>query len=273
MIIIIIVWRGILIIYADVLFVINFFITFLLLKLTNLLLKNNAAALRLLASSAVGGLYSLVIFADRMGILLTVFGKLAASLLIIFISFGGKRVVVLLKALLIFYFSNMLFLGITVALIYAFKPSGILLNNSIVYFDISARMLVICAVAAYLISVVVIKIYNRTISKSEIYNITIHKNDDTYRMLAFADTGNKLREPFSDFPVIIADKSKFDSYEERIIPFNTVGGEGMLKAFKPDKVIISNGRNSFETDRVYVALSEVENNEFSAIINPEILNI
>ena len=52
-----------------------------------------------------------------------------------------------------------------------------------------------------------------------------------------------------------------------------MGGEGVLKAFKPDKIIISNGKNKIETDRVYVALSNVDSKEYSAILNPQLINM
>ena len=45
----------------------------------------------------------------------------------------------------------------------------------------------------------------------------------------------------------------------------------MLKAFRPDRVIISAEGKSLETDRVFVALSTVDEKDFSAILNTEIL--
>ena len=92
-------------------------------------------------------------------------------------------------------------------------------------------------------------------------------------MFAFLDSGNKLTEPFSNYPVIIVDQDKIRFDTERLIPYNTVGGEGVLNAFKPDKIIVSNGKKSFESDRVYIAMSNVDSKDFSAILNPQLLNI
>lgn len=261
------------VIYVDVLFVVNFFITYLLLLFTSLMLKRSYNTLRLLFASAAGGLYSLVILADNLSFLLTAAGKLFVSFLIVFIAFGFVRLTVFFKSAALFYFSNLLFLGIIIAIQMLFKSDGITLNNGTVYFDISAKILLFSALAAYLISVVVIKLYNRTIEKKQIYSVTINKNGSTTHLYALSDSGNKLKEPFSDYPVIVADKTKISFDTERVVPYNTVGGEGVLQAFKPDKVVISNGKASFETDRVYIAMSSVESKDFSAIINPEILNI
>ncbi|MGN0521087.1 MAG: sigma-E processing peptidase SpoIIGA [Eubacterium sp.] len=261
------------IIYVDVLFVINFFITFLLLLFTGKMIKREVKIYRLLIGAALGGLYSLVILFDELNFLVSFFGKIAAALVIVFAAFGFKRLYLYIKAAAIFFFSNMLFLGIMLALWFAFKPQGITVKNNVVYFDISAKLLLISAALAYIISVAVVKIYNHTVAKKEIYSLTVFKNNRQIHMFAFLDSGNKLREPFSDYPVIIADKSKLDFDEERIIPYNTVGGEGVLKAFKPDKIILSSGKKKYETERVYIALSTVDSKDFSAILNPEILNI
>ena len=79
--------------------------------------------------------------------------------------------------------------------------------------------------------------------------------------VAFADSGNKLTEPFTNYPVMIADESKMPFEANRVIPFSTVGGEGGLNAFKPDMVKISCGDNVVETDRIYIAKSKIQSKE------------
>lgn len=261
------------VIYVDVLFVVNFFITYLLLLFTRLVTKSDAKSYRLLLSAFVGGCYSLVILADELHFMLNVLFKILISAVLVIVAFGFKRVLFFAKTMAIFYFSNMLFLGVIFAVWLAFKPGGVVINNDTVYFDISAKILLLSAGAAYAISVLIIKIHNRTSGKGEIYTLTVFKGEEKITLFAFADSGNKLKEPFSDYPVIIADSSKISFETERIIPYNTVGGEGLLKAFKPDKVVISSGGKSYETRNVYIAMSEIDSKEFSAILNTELLNI
>lgn len=260
-------------IYVDVLFVLNFFITYLLLMLTKSLIKTTAKTYRMLLGAFIGGLYSLIIFAPSLGVFSTVFGKLLVSFIIVPAAFGFKRLTVFLKTIVCFYFSNLIFLGVILAIWLTAKPGGILINNDTVYFDIPAVALLMLALAAYVISILIIKLYNYTISKKEIYSLTIIKGESEQHLFAFLDSGNKLTEPFSNYPVIIVDESKVNFETERLIPYNTVGGEGVLKAFKPDRVIISNGKKSFESNQVYVAVSKVESKDFSAILNPQLLNI
>lgn len=260
-------------VYIDVLFVLNFFITYLLLMLTRALIKATAKTYRMLLGSFVGGVYSLIIFVPSLNIFATVLGRILVSFLIVFATFGFKRIVPFFKTTVCFYFSNMIFLGIILAIWITLKPNGIVINNDAIYFDIPASVLLLLSLIAYVISILIIKVYNFTISKKEIYQLTIIKGESEQQLFAFLDSGNKLVEPFSNYPVIIVDENKVSFDTERIIPYNTVGGEGVLKAFKPDKIIISNGKKSFESDRVYIALSSVESKEFSAILNPQILNV
>lgn len=258
-------------IYVDVLFVLNFFITYLLLLFTGVLSKAAAKTYRLLSASFIGGVYSLTIFVDRLHFLLTVFGKLFASILIVLTAFGFVRGLLFLKRLLIFYFSNLLFLGIIVGIQLIFHSNAFKVNNSILYFDVSAAALIFSALFAYLISTAIIKIHNRLLSQKEIYVVKIFKQNREYTLYAFADSGNKLHEPFTGYPVIIADEDKVKEECDRVIPYNTVGGDGMLKAFKPDKVIINVNGRGLETDKVYVALSKLSSKDFSLVLNLEIL--
>lgn len=261
------------VIYVDVLFVLNFFITYLLLLLTKLFNRKGAKMWRLLLASAFGGLYSLVILAPELNFMITFFGKFSVSVLIVFTSFGFRGIKQFLKNLAIFYFSNLVLLGVVVGLWLVAKPDGIAVKNDVIYFDISASTLLLSGLFAYVTALIIVKIHNSSISKNEIYSLTVYYGDNIVHLYAFADSGNKLREPFSNYPVIIADKEKLPFEANRIIPFSTVGGEGSLNAFKPDKVTVSFGKNEITTDRIYIAKSDVKSKEYSAILNSEILKL
>lgn len=261
------------VIYVDVLFVLNFFLTYLLLLLTKLFNRKSPKTLRLITASALGGVYSLVILAPKLHFLITFFGKIFVSVLIVLIAFGFVSAGRFIKNLAVFYFSNMLLLGVVIALWLIFKPNGIAIKNNIFYFDISAAALLGAGLAAYITALVIVKIHNSSLSKNEIYSLTVYCGGDSVHLYAFADSGNKLREPFSNYPVIIADKDKLPFETNRIIPFSTVGGEGTLQAFKPDRITVAFGKNKITTDKIYIAKSDVKSKEYSAILNPEILKL
>ena len=55
----------------------------------------------------------------------------------------------------------------------------------------------------------------------------------------------------------------------RVIPITTVGGEGVLYAFKPDRVTVQTARGQSELGGVYIALSDnIKKGEYKGIINP-----
>lgn len=261
------------VVYVDVLFVLNFFFTYLLLLLTKLFNRKGTKLWRLLIASALGGVYSLVIFAPKLNFLVTFAGKFTVSVIMVLVAFGFHGIKQFIKNTAIFYFSNLLLLGVVAGIWLILKPNGIAVKNDIIYFDIPASVLLLSGFFAYVTAILIVKIHNSSISKNEIYTLTVCYQGKTVHMYAFADSGNKLREPFSNYPVIIADRDKVPFEANRIIPFSTVGGEGSLKAFKPDKVTVAFDGNEIVTDRIYIAKSDIKSKEYSAILNPEILKL
>ena len=126
------------VIYVDVLLVVNFFITFLLLLITQKLAKENSKLVRLVLASFAGAAYSLVILFDELDFAVSLLGKLAAACLIVLIAFRRSGLKCFAKNTAIFFFVNFVFVGIMVGLWMIFKPAGIVINNSTVYFDVSA---------------------------------------------------------------------------------------------------------------------------------------
>ncbi len=266
------------VIYADILFIVNFFITFLLLEISAKIAKRGAKIFRIVFASVIGGLYSLIILLDEIPIYISVSSKVLCAVIMILISFGFVRVKTFFRILLIFLFSNFVFLGIISGLQMLFGNSKICTHNGEIYFDINARELLLSAVFAYIISCIIIRFYNKKLGAGEIYTLIIENNSKSKKVFALSDTGNKLREPFSDYPVIIVKKESikelFDENGARLIPASTVNSTSFLYAYKPQSVKIKTSRGYEEISNVYIALSDEINSEsFSAIINPEILSV
>lgn len=229
--------------------------------------------------AVLGGLYSLVILAPNLSFLVTYIGKFFCAMVIVFSVFGFHSISFFAKTVGVFFFSNLLFLGIILGLWMIFKPKGAVINNGLVYFGISAKVLIVTALFAYLITTLIIRIYNHTVSSKQIFYLTVFCGEKKLNLLAFSDSGNNLKEPFSDYPVIVADKNALCDFGKekgvRLIPFETISGKGLLEGFKPDKVIIkANGKEKEITD-VYVAYSSADfsKKDFSAILNPKILSM
>ncbi len=245
--------------------------------MTARLAKKEAKTGRLVLSSALGGLYSMIILVEIPPYISFIMKALACSVIIL-CAFRFYRVKSFLITVFIFLFSNFLFLGIIIGLYLMFKSDLIAVKNGTVYFDIGAKELVFSALFAYIISALIVRIYNRRLSKGELYMLEIENKGKTVSAFALCDSGNKLREPFSNYSVIVV-KSEvvselFDESTMRLIPASTVNSSSYLKAFKPDKIVIKNSNGATVVENAYIALSdEMENDGFSAVLNPEILSV
>lgn len=266
------------VIYVDLLFVINFFVTFFLLLITSKISKKDYSVLRFILASALGGLYSLIILVDDMNELLLLGTKIAACLLIVFAAFKFTRLKNYCFTVLLFLAANFIVLGVVVGAYFLFGSERIAVHNSVIYFDIGARGIIISAFCAYVISCAAVRLYNRRLSSEELFTLVIENNGSSVTMFALSDTGNKLREPFSDSPVIVADESLcrplVDEKRVRAIPASTVNGGGILMAFKPDKIILKSSKGREVIENAYVALSDdIKDDKYSAVLNPEILSV
>lgn len=249
-----------------------------MLQITARLCKKKINLIRIILSSAVGGVYSLIILIDSLPAYIVFATKIIAALIMVLIAFKFFRVKSLVQTLGVFIFSSFLLLGVITGVLYLTKTPYIAINNSAVYLDVSSKQLILCALVAYILSCIVVRLHNKSISNKQIYTIEIENEGKSVTLFAFADTGNKLREPFSNYPVIIVRREFAEkvvgSSKLRLIPATTVNNSSMLKAFKPDNIIIKGSKKSEVIENAYVAMSdEIRSDSFSAIINPEILSV
>lgn len=266
------------VVYADVLFIVNFFITLLLLEITAKAGKRSVKTFRIVVSASLGGVYSLIILVESIPVYIVFISKIFAAVILILVSFGLMRIKSFASMLLIFLFSNYVFLGIITGMQMLVHSNMIRINNGEVYFDINARQLILTALIAYCVSCFIIRLYNKKLSAGEIYNVRIKNKGKEAFVYALSDSGNKLREPFSDYPVIVVDKKLlnglYDGDKLRLIPTSTVNKNSFLQAFKPETVEVKTAKGWIQVSDVYVALSDDMNSKsFSAVINPEIISV
>lgn len=265
------------VIYVDVLFLINFFMTVLILLVTSAFAQQRLKTWRLLLGGLLGGVYSLVILLDGLPFAVSALGKVLSAAAIILAAFSWQGAKQYFKNVLTFFISSMVLLGIIIALWFIFEPPGVVIQNESVYFDVSTGTLLFSGIAAYGIACLAVRIYQHAVSKKQIYVLSVTCSGKSAELTALADTGNKLREPFSGRSVIIAEKSRVFLLSRgqpmRIVPFDTLGGRGLMECFRPERVtVVSRGR-SFEVHDVYIALSDMDFSQkpFNAIFNPVIL--
>ena len=288
------------VVYIDVLFVLNLFVNYLILLATAKLMRFKSSRWRLLGGAALGGIYALLIFTPVIHIVYTLAAKLLFSLSIVLTSFKNLNLKQTAKAMGCFYGVNFAFAGAMFALWMTVKPKGMVVHNGIVYFDISIITLVITAIAIFFLLSFIGKMSKRHVPDTHKYQLTISMDGQEIRTDALMDTGNSLTDAFSDTPVIVAEyqtlQPLFPAHLElffqgkenslvyqmdrewsrriRLIPFSSMGGEGLLPAFRPDKITIQSGSEAFVAEKVLVAVCRgiLPQSEYGALLNPDLIN-
>lgn len=253
-------------VYVDILIILNTLVNYFILLAVDKVLRIHSKRWRILLGSAVGGLSSLLLFLENLGIVMTLL-KILTAILMTVVTFGIKPVRRLLKSIFLLFAITFLFGGLLFAIYIFFDKDILIYSNGIVYFDIDLTFLIICTVISYAVITVISKITDKKAPKSKEYYVTVENAGKIISCTALMDTGNNLREPFSDYPVIMLDKELFYKLftedKIRLIPMSTVNGESVIKAFRPQKLII----NNFSTDKVYIGESITQLNEYKMILN------
>lgn len=277
-------------IYIDILIGTNIIINYFILLAVTKFTKIKPKILRMVLGSCFGAVCSLVIFLPAISLIINLVIKLLISAAIIFFTFGFNNTVTFIKNLGLFYFISFCFCGAMLFVWFMFTPKGLIVKNSVVYFNISPIIMIVTTVVCYLIIRLIDRITKPQQSKIEICKIKIINNGKYCEFYGKIDTGNTLCEPFSQCPVIVASEKAvkeiaedaFDillKYEEpefslkhkyRLVPFTSVGGKGLLPAFLPKEVYIN---GTYCPKKVFVAVCKdsVLNGEIKAMINPEII--
>ena len=278
------------VIYIDVLICVNLVINYFLILATYKFLYLRLKRLRLILGEVLCAVYSLYILLPDYPVFVSLITRFFMAATIMGTVFGFKNLKILAKSVAYFFVVSFLFSGIMFGMWYVFRPRGMAINNGVVYFNISPLLLIASSLVAY----TVIEITNRILEKKEnknlVCSVLVKVGERQVNFAAKVDTCNSLREPFSNLPVIVASEEvlkpilpqdfwpfikgnemqNFEDFKIRFIPFQTVSGEGLLPAFKPDVVKI---KNDFEKE-AYIAVcsKEVLPDGTFSLINPLLID-
>lgn len=255
-----------LIIYVDVLVVLNTLVNYFILLGVRKMTRSYTKRWRLVLGALFGGVSSVLIFIENLGIIMTLL-KIVLAVMMIVITFGIKPYKRFFKRVILLFAITFIFGGIALAVYMFFDKDILIYSNGIIYFDIDMTFLTLISVISYIVITLVTKITEKKASKSREYIVTLKNNDTTITCSGFMDTGNSLREPFSGYPVIMVDKDIFNKMftdeKVRYIPVSTVSGESLIKAFRPEKFTIDN----FSTNKIYIGESLTPLDDYKIILN------
>lgn len=267
------------VIYADILIVVNLIVNYLLLRATSVILGAERNAVRLLVSSLLGGVFSLIIFIENIPPFLNILIKFAFLTVMVCVAFRIGKISDFLKNFAAFFLCNFAFAGIMLAMNIFLTPELTIYKNGVVYFDIDIITLVAASIGCYAVLSLISKFTRNRMVRNLLYEISVEYNGKSVSGKALLDTGNTLRDTFSGKPVIIAEKQFISSIipekaditqmnNFRLIPYSTIHSGGALPAFLADEVTVVYEGKRIVLEDVYVALTEkkIVSSDYSVLL-------
>lgn len=270
------------IIYADVLFIINTYITYILLFATAFLSKENANRIRLVLSSLLGGAYAFVILLDSISTFLSLLLRLFAACVFILVAFKIRSLRRFIKLYSLFFLSNFVFAGFIMAVWYTLTPGRMYYGAGVLYLDISTLTLVVLSGISYFVIKGIGSFIELKTPKSRVFHTVLTIGGKSIQLKAFLDTGNALKDPFTGEEVLIASEESIkdiyslknsEKLKLRYIPCSTVSGDCLMPVFRADKIEIKGADSKFFKSNVLIGVtkSKIKNGDYDLLLCDEII--
>lgn len=265
------------VVHIDTLLLENILVNYFLLYITSQTVRIRMWFRRIILPSIIGGLYVLTIIFPKLKVFTALPFKLLMPFIMVLILFRNKSFLFNLKASAIYILYSMLLGGLCFFI--EINGNGNL-QIKIINLDFNYKKLLLCVIIIYLfIDRLIIYIRDRKELMSLIYIVDIISNSKEKRVTAFLDTGNELREPATNLPVIIIEKKYVDDFkindkDKFYIPYKVVNGQsGNLVGFKPEYIVIHNGNETKKREAI-IAICEnklSDYNDYQALLSRGII--
>ncbi len=293
-------------IYIDIVLIENLIMNYIILLATGIIAKEKIKHIKLILASLLGAIYTLIAYVNILEIYTNFALKILLSILIVYIAYNPQNVNKMWKMLLLFYLTSFAFGGAAFALIYIVKPQDILMKNGLFLGTYPIKTIILGAAIAFGIIITAFSIVKSKITKKDIiYDIEIKMNNKIIKTKALVDTGNMLKEPISNMPVVVIEKvllyncvpkeilnnleaimgGDFEKVPDKIqkeyisklklIPFTSLGkSNGMLIGIKPEYLKIIKKDETIEEKNIILGIyqqSLTKKGEYQALMGMEFI--
>lgn len=293
-------------IYIDIVIIENLIMNYIILCATGIVSKNKIRYLRLIMASLLGAIYSVVAYMKILEIYSNIVLKILLSVIIVYIAYNPQTVKKLWKTLVMFYLVSFVFGGVAFSLIYIIKPQDIIMKNGLFLGTYPLKTIILGAIVAFAIIIIAVKIIRKKFTtKDMICDIEIMLNNKKINTKALIDTGNMLKEPITNTPVVVVEKillyecipkeilnninqiiggdlekipqqiqSQYIS-KLKLIPFSSLGKQnGMLLGIKVQQIKIIKESEEITKKNIIVGIyqqSLTKNGEYQALMGMEFI--
>ena len=293
-------------IYLDIILCENLLMNYIILFATYVIIKPKTKhpQIRMILSSLLGSIYAIIIYLNILSIYTNLLAKITLSVVMVYIAFAPPNIKQLLKQILIFYLVSFIFGGCTFALIYFLKPENVEMKNGVFVGIYPIKVGLIAGIIAFIITQIAFKINKSKLNnKNTFIEIELYNKNKMTKARALLDSGNMLKEPISQKPVIVVEKAILSkiipeevlNYIERMVggddqernemqeylskirmvPFMSLGKEnGMLIGIRSDKTKINTEDIRLEKENIIAGIYEkklTKDNKYNALIGLNLL--
>lgn len=225
----------------------------------------------------------------------------------VYLAFTPKTLKEMLKMMVFFYLTSFVFGGAALSVIYMVNTGKISIQNGMIIGSYTLKTILIGVIIAFIVVILAFKLVKAKFSKKDLFcPITIKINGKEIKTIAMLDTGNLLKEPITNIPVIVVEhtllqdavpKEILDNIEKilggdleeipenikneymsklKVIPFTSLGKQnGMLLGLKADGLELEETEGVKKVDKIMIGmynkkLSKKE--EYSALLGIDVLN-
>ncbi len=293
-------------IYIDIIFLENIIMNSIILYATSIIIKQKTKFFRIIISSGIGAIYSIALYLTNLKIYTSIISKIILSIIMIYIAFKPSNFKNVFKQVVIFYLTSFIFGGVALNLINNFNSDKISIKNGIYTGEDVFKVIILGAIFALIIVKISIKIIkNKFIPKDMYCNIKMKINEKTVETKAMIDTGNLVKEPITNIPVVIVESSLLngiipkeilDNLENilcgnlsnisleiqneyftklRCIPFSSLGKEnGMLVGIKIPEILVQKDDEEKKTSNIIIGLYNktlTKRGEYRALVGADLI--
>lgn len=256
-------------IYIDLLVALNWWIDYLLLLGVRRALGGGARPWRLVIGALVGAMFCLVLLLPELPLWADLLIKLAGAVAMVLVAFRWQGWRGLARRSFLLFVLSAGLAGLCGLLYFFVAPQGFYVFNGVVYYAVSPLLLVALTVACYGVMWLSERYLRRRAPQGRLYRVSLTMGERSVVFPCLYDSGNHLVEPFTGKPVLVMERETLSPLLEvpdpeclpvghgwRLVPYDTLGGSGLLPAFLPDKLVVMTRSGLVELSGCYIAVCD-----------------
>lgn len=269
------------VIYLDVFFIINFLMDTIVLVCLNRFCGYAATWLRILLSSTLGALWSVIVLIVPKDIvpIVHICTYIFISIFMVRICSGKIDIRNLIKGVVMLYAITFVIAGCLYMFIY-YTPVGYSLKEIVLK---DSKLTVFLAITLIILVVIGSQIKKITVYEKNQCQVEVTLDSVKFRVKGYIDTGNILVDPILKKPVSVIEADSIPlniqlgvNVKLHLIPYNSLGCEnGLLEVVTAENMCIYQGKKMVEVPKALLGISRhrlSSDGEFNMLVNSNIFN-